>query len=587
MRTRVWSSFALAIVALLAAGISIALILASDHVDADIALAILTPTLGLGFVATGLFARWRRPGNRTGGLMILVGLLWFAGILVASNSPAVFAVGVALSLLFYAGLTHLLLAFPVGRLRSRRERVLTAGVYVAAFGHRITQLLLKPRPLDGARDPHNPLLLSDQPALAEVVDVVWAVISLVVIALVIREVILRWRHASAAQRRGLALVLWTGAVALAGLAAAVAAQSVRLPEPISAVMLLVSVVALLALPYAFLAGLLRARYSRAGAVDDLITGLARASDRQNLRDSLADAIGDPTLDLVFHLAQRDEWVDAGGRRYAMPDAHDPSRAVTLVERDGEPIGALVHDAELRDEPQLLGTAAAAASLAVDNDRLAAELRARIMELEDSRAKVVTGALTERRRLERDLHDGAQQRLVALSLQLGLAGAKMTSDPQFAGALVHKAGEELRLALEELRELARGIHPAVLTDRGLHAAVEALADRSPVPVHVRGFGQHAERLPAAVEAAAYFVVAEALTNVAKYSGAGRASVSLARNAGGAVVEVSDDGCGGADLGDGSGLTGLIDRLQALDGRLTVESPLGTGTVVRAEIPCASS
>ena len=191
---------------------------------------------------------------------------------------------------------------------------------------------------------------------------------------------------------------------------------------------------------------------------------------------------------------------------------------------------------------------------------------------------------ERRRLERDLHDGAQQRLVALSLQLGLARRKLEDDPALGGRLLDAARGELNRALEELRELARGIHPAILTDRGLPAALEALAQRAPLPVDLDEMPE--DRLPAAVEAAAYFVVAESLTNVAKYSGAQHASVRVGREDSYAVVEVSDDGVGGADPAAGTGLRGLADRLAALDGRLEVHSPPGGGTVIRANIPCAT-
>ena len=225
----------------------------------------------------------------------------------------------------------------------------------------------------------------------------------------------------------------------------------------------------------------------------------------------------------------------------------------------------------------------ATALALDNERLAAELRARVAELQDSRARLIAADIAERRRLERDLHDGAQQRLVALLLQLGIARAQCEKDPVTAGGVLDAARDELKHALAELRELARGIHPAVLTERGLPAAVESLAARSPLPVELDALP--AERLPAAVEAAAYFVVAESLTNVAKYASAHEAHVSVRRANGSAVVEVRDDGVGGADAAAGSGLRGLADRLAGLDGRLEVHSPLGEGTLVRATIPCA--
>jgi PAS domain S-box-containing protein len=214
-------------------------------------------------------------------------------------------------------------------------------------------------------------------------------------------------------------------------------------------------------------------------------------------------------------------------------------------------------------------------------RLNAELHARLDDLAASRARIVTAGDVERRRLERNLHDGAQQRLVALSLALRLALAKIDSDPAAAQAVLAEAGDELALALEELRELARGLHPAVLTDRGLPAAVETLAGRAPLPVEIGEMPD--ERLPEPVEAAAYYLIAEAVTNVTKYARASTVRVQVAESDGGVVVEVSDDGIGGADPAAGSGLRGLADRVEALGGSLEVSSPVGSGTCLRARIP----
>jgi signal transduction histidine kinase len=203
------------------------------------------------------------------------------------------------------------------------------------------------------------------------------------------------------------------------------------------------------------------------------------------------------------------------------------------------------------------------------------------EVTASRARIVQAGDAERRRLERNLHDGAQQRFVSLALGLRLAQSQLSADPVAAADLLSQASEELALGLEELRELARGIHPAVLTDRGLAAAVEALATRATLPVELNGLPS--ERLPEPIEAAAYYVVSESLTNVAKYASASRANVDLARDNGLLVVEVSDDGVGGADPGKGSGLRGLTDRVEALGGHLHVSSETGLGTTVRAELP----
>jgi PAS domain S-box-containing protein len=214
-------------------------------------------------------------------------------------------------------------------------------------------------------------------------------------------------------------------------------------------------------------------------------------------------------------------------------------------------------------------------------RLNSELHARLKELAASRARIVTAGDVERRRLERNLHDGAQQRLVTLSLFLRTALAKLDSDPPAARAALTKAGDELALALEELRELARGLHPAVLTDRGLRAAVETLAGRAPVPVEISEILD--ERLPEPVEAAAYYLIAEALTNITKYAEASTVHVRVALSDATVLVEVSDDGIGGADPAGGSGLRGLVDRVESLEGTLEVVSPAGAGTSLRAEIP----
>ncbi|HTE62319.1 MAG TPA: PAS domain-containing sensor histidine kinase [Solirubrobacteraceae bacterium] len=221
--------------------------------------------------------------------------------------------------------------------------------------------------------------------------------------------------------------------------------------------------------------------------------------------------------------------------------------------------------------------------AAEVHRLNAELQVRLEELAASRARIVAAGDIERRRLERNLHDGAQQRLVALALSLRIALAKLESDPEAARATLGGASKELARALDELRELARGLHPAVLTDRGLPAAVEMLAGRAPVPVEIAEVPD--ERLPEAVEAAAYYLIAEALTNVAKYASASTVRVRIAARDGHLLVEIADDGVGGADPLSGSGLRGLADRVEALGGTLKVVSPAGAGTTLRAEVPLA--
>ena len=242
--------------------------------------------------------------------------------------------------------------------------------------------------------------------------------------------------------------------------------------------------------------------------------------------------------------------------------------------------ALARDSAHEDPEPERGVRAAAA-LAQENERLDAELRAHVKELRASRARMLEAGLAERRRLERDLHDGAQQRLVSLVLGLRMIEKRLEEDPASARGLVEMVGTELEAALRELRDLTRGIQPAVLCDRGLDAALETLAGRAPLPVELEA--TIAERLPEPLELTVYFVVAEALTNIAKHAHASQANVRAARHDGRVVVEVSDDGVGGADPAKGSGLSGLADRLSALDGKLELRSERGHGTVLRAEIP----
>jgi signal transduction histidine kinase len=299
-----------------------------------------------------------------------------------------------------------------------------------------------------------------------------------------------------------------------------------------------------------------------------------------VREMLAESLGDRTLSVAYWLPERQIFVDESGHAVELPEPGS-GRAWTAVERDGRRVAAIIHDAELATGPELVNAAAAGAALAIDNERLKANLRARVEELRVSRVRIVEAADSARRRIERDLHDGAQQQLVSLSLDLRLLKAKLNGNEE-AASTVDALSEKLNTALAELRELARGIHPVILTERGLVPAVAALAQRAPVPVEAN-ISIH-ERLTPAIESAAYFVVAEALTNVAKYAQARNVLVDLRRAGGEVTVVVEDDGVGGADIDHGTGLRGLIDRLSALDGTLELETPDGGGTRLVARIPC---
>ena len=340
------------------------------------------------------------------------------------------------------------------------------------------------------------------------------------------------------------------------------------------------VLLLLALPSAVLG------FGAAGLVAPVLTGASRRGLTSRsvgtvpVREALAQRLGDRTLAIAYWLPEREIFVDEHGISVALPEPGS-GRTWTAVEHHGTRVAAIIHDAELDARPELVEAAAAGAVLALDNERLKADLRARLEELRASRRRIVEASGRARRQLERDLHDGAQQQLVSLSLDLQMLRRKVSDED--AVKMVDATVSKLSDALRELRELARGIHPAVLSDRGLVPALEALADRSPIPVELEL--ELSKRLPVGVETAAYFVAAEALTNVAKYSQATYATLAANDTDGRLVLEVGDDGIGGADLADGTGLRGLSDRVAALDGQLILHSPKGAGTRVTVTIPYA--
>jgi signal transduction histidine kinase len=318
-----------------------------------------------------------------------------------------------------------------------------------------------------------------------------------------------------------------------------------------------------------------------GPLASLTAGLERPSSTDTTQDALRAALGDPSLQLLRRDAAG-EWRSERGSAGSLSTGGD-GRTVTIVEAGDRVLAAIVHDAALADQPELLMAVVRVLRLALENERLEGDLREQLQAVTESRARIVTAVADERRRLERDLHDGAQQRLIGVTL--ALQQARRTAETVGAADVLRghldAAAAETDAAIRELRELARGIHPAILADEGLPAALAALARRAgiTVDVHVDSIG----RLPSLVESTAYFTVAEALTNTQRHAQATRASVRLARVDGALEVEVGDDGQGGAAPERGSGLRGLADRVQAVGGRLDVDSDRGTGTRVRATIP----
>jgi signal transduction histidine kinase len=531
------------------------------------------------FVATGLFAWSRRPANRMGRLMVGLGLCLLLIPLAGPPWLVLYPIGLVGFTLAGTLLGYLILAFPSGELRSNANRALLAVTTVLPFVPRFFRLLSFDPAAQGLPF-GNPYLVIHDAAFAEAISPLPYVTDVILLISFTAFVAVRWFRASRTGKRALLPMIVPTTVILVTLLAETLVILGNAPAAIKEFLSASQFVIRAALPIGFLVGLLRIWMAR-GAVADLVVELGETPSPARLREALAHALGDPSLAVAYWSESSSAFVDANGAAVSMPvDGSD--RAVTLLERGGRPIAAIIHDAALLDEPGLVASVASALRLAVENDRLHAEVELQLEEVRASRARVVAAGDAERKRLERDLHDGAQQRLVSLTLALRLARRKVGTDGDPALALsLDAASAEAKAALSELRELARGIHPQILTEAGLCAALQSLADRSPLDVSIETCAP--ERFSAAVEAAIYFVVSEALTNVAKYANATHALVRTGWRGDGLLVEIADDGIGGADPARGSGLRGLADRLAAVDGTLEITSPTGGGTRVLAHIP----
>ena len=528
--------------------------------------------IGGSFAACGLIAWHRRPDSRSGLLMTATGFGFLTSPLLAQiEAGSAQTAAIVTSDLWAIPFSALMLTFLTGgRLVSSIDRWAVASFVLPLIVLQVVWLLFLEE--DG-----NILLAFPDAQIAGGVDKAQRALSGVACAFTIALIALQWHAASRPRRRAL-LPSVAGAVALALFAALVTNDLVTGAR--SDVLLWLAVTSLVAVPVAFLAGLLRSRLAR-GGLTDLFREL-RMMRGPALQGALAKTLGDPDLVVAYRIPGQAAYVRSDGAPVTMP-RHGEHRRIVPVEHNGREIAALVYDASLDDDPELVEAVSAAAAIALENEHLQAEAEERLSELRASRERLVAAGDAERRRLERDLHDGAQQRLVAIAMQLRFLQGRIRDDPSTAEQLAGTASDELAKSLAELRELARGIHPAVL-DHGLDAALESLASRSPVPATVHY--ETAEPFPAPVELAGYFIASEALTNVAKYARATSASIRVTRHGGRAVIEIADDGVGGADATRGSGLRGLTDRVEALDGTLRVVSPAGGGTVVVAELPCGS-
>ena len=534
---------------------------------------LLWPLTAAIYLAAGLAAWLRRPYNRIGPLMIAAGFVLLAAGLPAEE-PAIEAIALVVATVPYALVVHLLHAFPSGRLRGRLS------TRTVAAGYAVCLVLQAPQYLFG---PETALQLADRPGLAEAaLRLQWTAGSVV---MAVTAVILARRVAAADRsvRRALGGLYLYGILAV--LLVPVSSQVARVWADEPGVWLGAAQLAVVAgVAVAVLAAMLRGGFARSARIEELGVLLADDTSARDLRDALADALGDPTVELLFWAPERGVHLDAAGRPVALPDGRPERAVVDVVHRDRK-VGAIVHDRALAGDEGLVRAAARVVALAVDNERLTADLRASREALRASRARLVAAADDERRRIARDLHDGLQARLLLLAVHAnGMRTDRGAPTPTRAEAMRLEQG--LEEAIAELRELVQGVVPAALTERGLAAAVEDLLDRVPIPSRLDAAGVARAGLPGAAESTAYFVVSEAVANAVKHAGARELTVGLEHADGWLRVEVRDDGAGGARLGDGAGLRSMVDRVEALGGEVAIGSGPAGGTRIAARIPAVA-
>ncbi|HVX09138.1 sensor histidine kinase [Humibacter sp.] len=563
-----------ALLSLLVAGVLFALLQFAliPYGSPEAPILLLFPVDLLIYLAAGLLAWYRRPSNRLGPLILAAGgSVFLSGI--GTTLPPLVPIAAVAATLPLALVVHLLHAFPSGRIRGRVSRTTVAAAYVTAL------LLQAPAYLFDPTGPAPQLSVADVPwgvAAGSAVQGIAGVAIMITTAVVLAH---RLLVAHRDQRRVLVPLYGYGIVTVLflPLSTHLLAPAFGLPSAIVGGLQLFAVTLV---PIAIALGMLRGGFARTGELEELGTWLgASGAERPALTAALTSTLGDPSLEVWFWMPQRETYVDVQGDPVAEPSA-SARRGIEVVELDGRRIGAIVYDANIVGEAELVRTAGRVLAIALDRERLTAELMASRRALQFSRERLVGAADSERRRIAQDLHDSLQMQLVLLALE----AQQLAKGADPSGAMAERA-TELRKGIDaaaaELRQIVHAVMPAALVERGLAAAVQDLADRMPIPTFVE---LESRTLPPAVESTAYFVVAEALTNAVKHSEATRISVRLAHRNDVLHVGVRDDGVGGALLNRGAGLRGIADRVDVLEGSITIESPPGGGTDIHAEVPC---
>jgi signal transduction histidine kinase len=542
-------------------------------------------------MAVGTYA-WRRgPDSRFGLLLIIAGAGWAVTTLAETDDSLAYTVGRTAGWVVELLIVYLVLSFPSGRLATSVDRLLAGGMAaVVAFFYGLQLAVADhfsvPSPYTSCIDdcPANPLIvLEREPVFVDaVMRPLGAVLVLVVMTGVVLRLYQRMRGSTPLTRRMLVPVVAIAMLRAGALGIAIVGRELEptaWPIELAAWLLAIAVPAI---ALAFLVGLLRWRLFAGAALQHVAECLRSLPDAPTLRRAFAEAFDDPTVEIVFPAGDAaNRWMDCWGQPVPAPRA-GTGRAVSEVRQRGTVVAAIVHDAGLSARPQLIQAGVSMAAVVLENQRLAAEAEASLRELQHSRARLATGAERERRRIERDLHDGAQQRLVALRIELELVEGLVQTDAVLGAERLRELAHDVDQALEELRALAHGVYPPLLADRGLEEALRSVAARSSIRVEL--VSHDVGRFSTEIEGAVYFCVLEALQNVLKHARhAGRIAVTLEVTPHELRFAVRDDGPGTSDLVAGTGITNMRDRLAALGGEVDVASAAGTGTAVYGRVP----
>jgi signal transduction histidine kinase len=543
-------------------------------------------------ILVGLYAARSPHQLRFGLMLVATGGLWSLTALGESDVSLPYSIGRVAAWLVFPVLAYLILAFPDGRIARRLDHVLFAAVTaIVAVLFAGSALFVEQYPQHTpwatctARCPANAFLVLDhEPAvMSQVVQPVREGLAVLVFLGVTWSLVARLRRAGFVQRRSTAPVTVMGVISALVL---IAYFPVRAGAPDSAAVETLGNVWALCIPgiaAAFLVGLMRRRLMVAGVLSRLGVDLGRDLTSRELCPTLAAALRDPTLAVLLPDAAPGRWIDGDGHQTSLAAAAASGRAVTRIDEDGRPVAAIVHDPALAGDDELLDAVGSMVGLALRHDRLHQQVDRSRSQLEESRKRIARIADTERARIERDLHDGAQQHLVMLRIKLSLAEELVRLDPVEGAAAVRELGHEVDQAVDEIRSLAQGVYPPVLSDRGLGDALRSAIIESPIPVQLstRGITRH----PPEIETAVYFTCVEAFQNALKHGkGATRVWLTVRQNDA-LSFEVRDDGVGFAPPGGtfNGGLGNMRDRLEAIGGRLLIESSPGHGTRIRGAVP----